>query len=146
MPTTAQVTYSAQRLLPAKLVPPAGEDVRAFAASLTVTRGTVLGEVTATGKLALYNSGASDGTQTATCIAMYDFLTDASGNVIYTTTAGQAVGDLNQTYKTAPVYISGVFKTSELNIGGVTGITSTALGHIGGHLYSGSLTDGLIIF
>jgi hypothetical protein len=147
-------TYSAQRLLPALLNPPFSEDAVPFVASLTVARGTILGQVTASKKYALYASGNSDGTQVAKCIAEYDFNTDTNGNVTFTATSGQLVGDLAQTYTTAPVYIGGTFNTTELNVGGVAGsglgVTAAILTDLGGHMVKGlaasSGTYGIMSF
>lgn len=139
-------TYSNLRLQPARLNPPAAEDAVVMAASLTVVRGTVLGQITTGKKYTIYAVGASDGSQVARCIAMNDFTTDASGNVTLTTTSGQTVGDQNQTYLTAPVWFSGVFQTSELNNNGTPGVSTAIITDLAGHLYDGSITSGLLVF
>jgi hypothetical protein len=141
------VTYSNQRLLPAKNNPEPAEDAYPMAASINVVRGTVLGQITSSKKYALYASGNSDGSQVAKCIAMYDFVTDASGNVSLTSTSGQTGGnEFGKTDLSAPVWISGCFNTDELNIGGTPGITSAVLTDLAGHLLSGSLTAGVMTF
>lgn len=140
-------TYSNQKLLPAKNAPAIAEDAYVFAASLNVVRGTILGQITTGKKWALYNAGNSDGTEKAKAIAEYDFTTDASGKVSYTSTASQTTGNEFGLFDlTAPVYIAGTFNTDELNIGGVTGITAAALTDMGGHLVSGTLVLGVMTF
>lgn len=102
-----------------------------FGASLTIARGTVLGIVTADGKWKAYATGNVDGSQTARGIAQYDFTTDASGNVTI-------AGDTGVTYHTAPVYIAGTFRTTELV--GLDAGAVTALGRLVG----GSTADGVL--
>lgn len=64
-----------------------------------LTRGTVLGKITASGKLIAVDSAAADGSQTPYAILAQD--TDASG-----------------ADTTAPLYLSGEFNEGELTFGG----------------------------
>jgi hypothetical protein len=64
-----------------------------------LTRGTLLGKITATGKHILCNSAAVDGSQNPTCILAEDV--DATA------------ADVN-----APVYLSGAFNQSAVIFGG----------------------------
>lgn len=139
-------TYGGQKLLPAKNAPAPAEDAYAFAASLTVVRGTLLGQITTGKKWTIYTSGAADGSQVAAAIAAYDFVTDASGKVTLSTTAGQVGNEFGLQDLTAPVYIAGTFNTDELNINGTPGVTSGAITNLGGHLVSGTLTLGVMTF
>jgi hypothetical protein len=139
-------TFGGQKLLPAKNAPAIAEDAYVFAASLTVVRGTLLGQITTGKKWTIYTSGASDGSQVAKAIAEYDFVTDSGGKVTLTSTAGQVGNEFGLQDLSAPVYIAGTFNTDELNINGVAGITSAALTDMGGHLVSGTLTLGVMTF
>jgi hypothetical protein len=84
-------------------------------ASTLIAKGTILGEITASpGVYAPYAHGNVDGSQVPKVIAVYDMQTDASGNITYTTTAGQAGGEFGQTELQTPVYYSGVFNNADL--------------------------------
>ena len=132
MPNAAQITYSNLRLLPAMRPDLEVAQPVSFNASIAVTRGAILTQVSSTGRYTLY----IDGTDTARAIALYDFITDASGNVIFTTTAGQAAGDLGQTYPTAPVSWGGWYDVADLNMGGTAGISGSVVSGLGGRLPS----------
>ncbi|RLC36045.1 hypothetical protein DRH29_05310 [candidate division Kazan bacterium] len=77
-------------------------------AGASVSKGTVAGEVTATGKYKAYNNSASDGTETAKGI----FLADAS------------------TDEVVPLLVFGVVKESE-----VTGVDSAAKTDLAGKIW-----------
>lgn len=131
MPTTAFDTYSIQKLEPVFRGDLAVEDVQTFAPSLTIARGTVLGRITASGRLAAYNNANSNGTETAVAIAMYDLTTDASGNVTlaHEKATSQPAG---------PVYIGGYFLTTELTGLDAAGVTDL------GRIVRGTLASGVI--
>lgn len=115
MPTSAAVTYGIKKLEAKYPSPKPVEMAVNIAASQTIARGTLLGEVTASpGTFSAYASGNSDGTQVPTAIAVYDMATDASGNITLGGTGSAGLGDFNLTQKTAPVYINGDFDCSEL--------------------------------
>jgi hypothetical protein len=76
--------------------------------SLTLAKGTVLGQITASGLWIAYASGAADGSQIPRAVLAYDCVTDGSGNV---TIGG---GQQGETYPTAPAYYVGDFDVTEL--------------------------------
>src|SRR4051812_38143657 len=90
-----------------------------LAPSLTLAKGTVLGQVTAPGKFGVYADAGAGGLDTARCILAYDCITDASSNIPLGDTAGAAANGFTQT--SVPAYFSGIFKTTEL-----TGLTAAA--------------------
>lgn len=102
-----------------------------FGVSLTVARGTVVAIKTADGKWYAYNNANADGTEVARGIAMYDFTTDASGKVTIANETGV-------TYDSAPVYLAGTFRTTELTGLDAAGVTDL------GRLVAGSLADGVL--
>jgi hypothetical protein len=82
-------------------------------ASLTLARGTVVGIVTASGKIKAYATGNVDGSQNPVGFLVYDIVTDASGNVVYGATG--ATVDLTRGQElTAPYYWKGTFLQSDL--------------------------------
>src|SRR5262245_41579487 len=101
-----------------------------LAPSLTLTKGTVLGRITASKLWKAYASGNSDGSQTARAILMYDVVTDGSGNHFY---GGQASSEQGQGEASVPAYISGDFFGTDL-----TGLDAAGLTNLGGHLIFGT--------
>jgi hypothetical protein len=69
-------------------------------------------------------------------IAVYDYATDASGNVFIATTA---VSSFGESYKQVPFFMAGVFRTEDL-----TGIVANLFTHPGWRLVHGNNTNGLI--
>jgi hypothetical protein len=139
MPTNI-TTYSNQKLEPfmnpeeAKMM-----DIK-LVASIDYAAGTILGEVTATpGTYKAYTTGATDGSQFPRLILAYAVSTDASQNVTFTTTAGQAGGDLGQTLKYAPAYYKGTFWCADL-----TGLDAGAMGVAATNGYFGRLIRGTV--
>jgi hypothetical protein len=102
-----------------------------FGNSQTIARGTVLGIKTADNKWYPYVDANADGTQVAKGIAMYDFTTDGSGKVTI-------ANETNVTYDTAPVYLAGTFRTTEL-----TGLDAAGVADLG-RLVAGSVADGVL--
>jgi hypothetical protein len=135
MPTAALNTFSNAALQPVYDAGGAKQQHVNLPASVTYARGTVLGEVTATpGLFKAYLTGSVDGSQVPKAILTYDCATDAGGNI---TVGG---GNLGQTFKSAPAYFAGTFKTSEL-----TGLDAAALtGKPAWNLVSGTVTDGIL--
>lgn len=85
-----------------------------FGPNLTIAKGTMIGQITATGKGAAYASGNADGSQVNIVgPATYDFVTDANGNVILGG-AGSVAGIANSIDQTAEVYWKGSFLETEL--------------------------------
>lgn len=111
MPTQLE-TYNPAKLEPVSFPEVAKIDAVRMGASLTVTKGTVLGKKTSDNKHYAYNDSLTNGTETATCIAVYDFVTDANGKVYLGTSA--VASSVNLPHETAPVYVAGVFDTTEL--------------------------------
>jgi hypothetical protein len=87
-------------------------DAVAFGPSLTVLRGTFLGQKTADMKMYPFVTGAGDGTQNAKGISMYDLMTDANGKVFFgpSITPSARAGS----WYTAPMFIKGIFDPEEL--------------------------------
>jgi hypothetical protein len=104
--------------------------------SLTLAKGTILGEVSATpGTYAAYASGNTNGTQTPKLILVQSVVTDASSNVT-------RAGEHGATVKHAPAYFpKGTFKTADL-----VGCDANAVNVLGAALVQGDLTTGLIRF
>lgn len=136
MPTTAQHTFSAANRLDPLFHP---EDERilhvALGNSLTLAKGTVLGEVTATpGTYKAYNNGNADGSEVAKGVLKYGVSTDASGNITI-------MGEWGLTHKTCPMVMpgSGLYKTADL-----VGMDAAAMVDLGASLAEGTLTAGII--
>lgn len=127
MPTLIDTFAPANILQPVKWPADARQDAAGFKPSVTIAKGTVLGKVTATGKLAAYASGNSDGTQTAVAIAMYSFITDANGKAYLGDVA--VAGHQNVPLNELPIWVAGTFDTSEL-----TGYDATAKTGLGGRI------------
>lgn len=135
MPTTPNHTFNGkmcQPAIPDSVVELAGK----FKASTNFTRGTVLGIVTATGAYAPYSDAAGDGTNVARAVCKYDIRVDANGRIAYGT--DNAIGEHGQTYATAPVYVQGYFKTTDL-----TGLDANGAADLG-KIVQGVLADGIL--
>lgn len=106
------------------------EDARSMpirlAVSTTFLKGTILGEVTATGLFDAYASGGAGGLAVAKAILPFTVTTDASGNIFFGTAAVSRDG---QSSKTVPAWFAGIFKVSEL-----VGYDATALSTLGARL------------
>lgn len=136
MPNTFSVQFNTALLQPAFMESGAQTLAVRLAANLTLAKGTILGEVTATpGLYKAYASGNSDGSQVAKLILGVDVVTDASGNVQFSDQAGSEWGE---THLTAPAWCSGTFRTEDL-----TGLDATAVGNLG-RLIQGSTSTGLL--
>jgi hypothetical protein len=127
-------TYNATKLKPYADPDSAVTESVPFSASKTIAKGTVLGQVTSSGKYEAYDPAGSTGVEVARAIAEYDITTDASSNV----TVANEVG---VTYKTAPIYIGGMFRTTEL-----TGLDDDAVEQLGGLVTQGTIADGVLKF
>lgn len=127
MPTTLETYDATLELIPKQYPQDARTDDGVVTASLTLAKGTVLGKVTATGKLAAYNDSLSTGVERAVGILKHSIATDASGNVYFGTSA--VPGSLNPPHRTAEFYTAGVFDTADL-----TGYDAAALVDFGGRV------------
>lgn len=107
-----------------------------LAPSLTLAKGTILGEVSATpGTFKAYASGNTDGSQIPKLILTQSSVTDASSNVT-------RAGEHGATYKHAPAYFpKGTWRSQDL-----TGLDANALAILQGSLAQGDLTTGLVDF
>lgn len=134
MPTSALYDWSGAKLEPAYAAHCAVTD--AFKVkSGNYTKGTILGFVAATGAVGAYATGNSDGTETAAVIAEYDMYSD--GTHVSITSAGAL--NAGETETTAPCYICGFFKCSELTGLDANGVTDMHARVIGANLVSGVL-------
>jgi hypothetical protein len=127
-------TYNATKLKPYADPESAITESVPFSATKTIAKGTVLGQVTSTGKYEAYDGTVSTGVEVARAICMYDITTDGSGNVTI-------ANDKGLTHTTAPIYIGGIFRTNEL-----TGLDDDAVEQLAGQLTSGDVSDGVLKF
>jgi hypothetical protein len=111
------------------------------AAVQNLARGTILGQVTATGRYAVYNDALSDGTEVARGILMYDIQVASDGTITISSTSTQSGGDNYQTTLSIPMFTRGTFLCSEL-----TGLDAAALVDLHGHLLFGTVANGAFIF
>lgn len=124
-------TYQASGLVPYELPCEAVTESVPFGNSLTIAKGTVVAQKTADSKWYAYNNANADGTEVARGIAQYAFTTDGSGKVTIANEKGV-------TYDTAPIYIEGVFRTTELTGLDAAGVTDL------GRLLSGTVANGVL--
>src|SRR5437660_782881 len=122
MPTAAISTWTPSNRLEPYVEPDQAPLINvALGNSLTLAKGTILGEVTATpGVYRAYAAGNVDGSQKAAVILSYTVTTDGSGNITIE-------GEWGATRKAAPVYIGGYFATADL-----TGLDANAVTVMGG--------------
>lgn len=134
MPTSATNYYSGAKLEPAYAADMARTD-KFKVTSGTYTKGTVLGFVSSTGAVKAYADGNNDGSQTAAVIAQYDMYSD--GTNVSITSAGALLP--GETATTAPCYVAGFFKCSDLTGLDANGITDMHARLIGANTVSGVL-------
>jgi hypothetical protein len=84
-----------------------------FAPSQTIARGTLVGQITASGLYLPYASGAVDGSQVPVGITVYDIVVDPSGSTS---------GILTSSDGTSEIYWRGAFLETEL-----TGLDANAI-------------------
>ena len=135
MPTAATDTFTYDALMPfmnpekaALMHVPLAEDDYA--------KGTILGEITATGLYAAYATAAVDGTGVAKVILQYACTVDSSNNITIADGSGL-------TSKTAPVYLAGqgcIWESADL-----TGLDADGLVDMHGSIMQGDLTTGLVV-
>jgi hypothetical protein len=106
-------------------------------ASLTLAKGTVLGELSATpGTFEDYSNAASDGTEVARAILPYDVKTDADGLI---TLGDVSTGmEQGQKYRSIDVWITGYFRTTDL-----TGLDANGAVDLG-RVVRGTVADGVL--
>ena len=124
MPTTLQ-TFSPDLLVPSQFPEDARMVSWTFKVSQTYAKGTLLAKLATTGLLEAYTDAT---TAISTCVGILaqSIKTDASGNVYYSTTSAVASID-NPPFLSAPVYVKGTFRTSDL-----TGYDAAALADLQG--------------
>lgn len=128
-------TYVGAGLIPFIDVEDAYSSMRhvAFAPSLDLAAGTLLGKITATGKYAAYNNALATGVETAVPLfTQYRVITDASGNV---TSLGIVP------LPSAPCFTQGYFRCED-----VVGEDAAGFVDIGAVIVTGTLTTGLFKF
>jgi hypothetical protein len=134
MPAAASNTYTNQALVPVFDHGMKAEQQRIKCdINQTLVKGTLMGQVTATGLWKPYASGNADGTQNPKFLLTYDVTTDASGN--HTIGGGQQ----GETYFDAPAFNAGDFNAADL-----TGLDATALTNGKWIQLWGSITTGVI--
>lgn len=142
MPTSPIQTWGMGRLDPHMDAEKAQEQAVNLIPNTTFVKGTVLGELTATpGTFKAYATGNVDGSQIPKCILRYDCVTNATG---FITLGGGPAGTSEhpgETTRSIDAFFSGVFKTTEL-----TGLDAGGLTAMGGHLISGILSNGVVVF
>lgn len=129
MPTTAATTFSNASLDPYINAEDAQASMVAFTVkpSVTIAVGTLVGIVTATGAIAAYATGNSDGTQNPVGFLRRAVVTDASGNITNQSEWGANL-------LTASVYTQGTFLVSDLtglDAGAVTALNGRYIGPAG---------------
>ena len=125
MPTTATLTFSAQKLEPAIAPQMAVEDAGPLASG-TYSRGQLL-EISA-GVYQEYSSGD------AAAICMYDCVSDGT-NVTLT---GGTSAEWGATRRTAPIYLAGYFRMEEL-----VGLDAGAIADLG-RVVRGASPSGIL--
>lgn len=139
MPTTPIQTWGMGRLDPFMEPEEASEIAVNLAPNLTLGKGTLLGEITATpGIFKPYATGNSDGSENPKLVLRYDCVSDASGFVTF---GGGPAGTSEHGEKTRSVdgFYSGIFKTTDL-----VGLDAGAVTKLGARLISGTLANGII--
>jgi len=124
-------TYGAAGLVPYMDPEDAVTESVPFGNSLTLAKGTVVAIKTADNKWYAYVDANSDGTQVARGILQYAITTDGSGKVTIANEKGV-------TYDSAPVYLAGTFRTTEL-----TGLDAAGVADLG-RIVAGSVADGAL--
>lgn len=140
MPTSAQNTFSANRIVPFWPKPDAVRENFALPASTTLVAGTMVGELADTpGTVDAYSTGGSNGLSLCRGVLEYDCATDSAGNITFGTVAG--ANAFGVTALVAPVFVAGAFATGDL-----TGLDDNGVEDLNGHLASGDVSDGVLIF
>jgi hypothetical protein len=110
--------------------------------STTLTRGTILGEITLQpGVYTKYNPNASDGTNVAKAILAYDVVTDANGNPTGVTFPYPPFPSTS-----IPAYVSGEFDCATINtaMGDAGVLLADAIAAGFGKLEQGTVASGTV--
>jgi hypothetical protein len=132
MPTTATLSFSQDRIQPAR-APEHAVPWNYALVSGTYAKGTLIGRVTATGYYGPYNNAASDGTEVARAILEYACVVDSAHLV--TIGAGSEWG---QTLPTAPAYVGGYFACEDIPNLDASAVTDL------GRIVEGNSTTGIL--
>src|SRR5262245_49111068 len=132
MPSTFTNSYTNQGLIPVYDHGQKAEIHRIkLGNSATYVKGTVMGQITATGIWRNYLTGSADGSQLPKCFLQFDCTTDGSGNV---TIGG---GQQGETYPDAPAFFSGDFAAADLTGLDAGGVTAGKILQLWGDLSTG---------
>ena len=142
MSNVAVNTFGNQKLEPYYAgVPHVLESVK-LPASVTYSRGTLLGELTATpGTFSAYAAANSDGSQIPKAILAYDVTTDANGNA---SIAGLAPFGLQAATPSVPAYFNAVFRAEDLKQTGAGAIDANAVTGPYMKVISGTIAAGVV--
>ena len=104
------------QLLPFKYPARALTDAYQPAPSLTVARGTIMGQITATGLVTPYAAANTDGSQVPLGPVMYDFTTDVNSLITLGSGTGTGVSfGIAQPHDVSiPIYLCGIFLEADL--------------------------------
>lgn len=137
MPTSAIATFGAGKVDPIRNPDLARQEVFNGKASTTFAKGTVVGEIAASpGTVGPYASGNVDGTQNPIGVVVYDYITDASGNVSLGTGITAGATEWGQVGKGIAVWTTGLFSCADL-----VGLDANAASKLG-RLVRGTVTAG----
>lgn len=135
MPTTPIATFGYGRVDPFREAEDAPVRNVNLKPSTVFAAGTIVAEITATpGTYGPYVAANTDGTQNPVGVLQYACATDAGGLVTFGTVAGTS--EWGQTSKSAPIYMSGFFRTEDL-----VGLDANAVTKLG-RLIQGTITNG----
>lgn len=138
MPTSAVATYGRGRVMPLTQPHEAQEESIALMPSQTLTKGTLVGQVSASkDRYAAYNSTLTTGPEVPTHILEYDCVVDSSGNIVL---GDQSSGERGQSQKSVPAWVSGTFATTDL-----TGLDANAVTAMKARLTHGTVSDGRLV-
>jgi hypothetical protein len=111
-------------------------------APAAIVTHTTTGSAGTPGQYFAYSPNNTDGSQVAKCLLQFDSAVDANGNITFgSQTGGQAAGGFGQTFKQAPAFFRGMFRSQDL-----VGLDTNAINQMG-RLLQGDLSapNGAII-
>lgn len=127
-------SFSCDHLMPSR----PGDDLEPLVVTLmpsqTFPKGVTVGQNTTTKAYGLYASGNADGTQNPVGFMKYACITDASGNISFSSVVGGDEHGVSET--TTIILVEGYFRTEDL-----VGFDANALSKMGRQI-SGNLTAG----
>jgi|SRR5947209_14037994 len=135
MPTTNTLTFSLATVEPVANAEDTMSSMQDYPvkASVTLAAGTVVGKVTATGRIAAYASGNADGSQLPIGILRRGAATDASGNITnYDEWGGTGL-------------VIGVYRQGDFLIADLTGLDDNAVTKLGGFVDGNGVANSTIL-